>query len=100
MLITISNDNLIDSQNLFPWRSITPTLISSIPTIMREGFNVQNLPLRASTVSEELLVNVFGSEVARCFPQKTCRISKDCWSLLCACVKSSPSSLRRYGYSF
>ena len=75
--------------------------ISKIPTDVREGFDVQDLPPRASTVSEELLVNIFGSEAARCFPQKTCRISRDCWSSsICVCLKSSPSSLGRCGYRF
>lgn len=41
-------------------------LISSIPTTVREGFDVQDLPLRASTVSEDTLENVFGG---RCLPE-------------------------------
>ena len=36
-------------------------LISSIPTIVREGFDVQDLPPRASTLSEDTLENVLGS---------------------------------------
>lgn len=39
-------------------------LISSIPTTVREGFDVQDLPLRASTLSAETLTNVFGG---KCF---------------------------------
>jgi hypothetical protein len=35
-------------------------LISSIPTTVRAGFDVQDLPPRASTVSEDTLENVFG----------------------------------------
>jgi hypothetical protein len=35
-------------------------LISSISTTLREGFEGQNLPLRASTLSAETLTNVFG----------------------------------------
>lgn len=35
-------------------------LISSIPTTVREGFDVQDLPHRASTLSEDTLENVFG----------------------------------------
>ena len=35
-------------------------LTSSIPTIVREGFDVQELSPRASTVSEDTLENVFG----------------------------------------
>jgi hypothetical protein len=37
------------------------TLISSIPTTVREAFDVQDLPPRASTVNEDTLENVFGS---------------------------------------
>lgn len=40
-------------------------LISSIPTTVREGFDVQDLPLRASTVSAEQISEVFG--VLSCF---------------------------------
>jgi hypothetical protein len=40
-------------------------LISSIPTTVREGFDIQDLPLRASTLSAETLINVFGG---KCFP--------------------------------
>jgi hypothetical protein len=36
------------------------TLISSIPTTVREGFDVQDLPPRASIVSQNTLENVFG----------------------------------------
>jgi hypothetical protein len=37
-------------------------LISSIPTTVRKGFDVQDLPLRASTLSAETLTNVFGGQ--------------------------------------
>jgi hypothetical protein len=35
-------------------------VISSIPTTVHEGFDVQDLPPRASTLSEVTLENVFG----------------------------------------
>lgn len=67
------------------------TAISSIPTNVYEGFDVQDLPPRASTLSTENLVNVFGGK--RCFWQR-CRTTADCvrtagcpW-----CVKSTYSS--------
>ena len=40
-------------------------LISSISTTVRKGFDVQDLPPRASTVSEDTLENVFGG---KCLP--------------------------------
>jgi hypothetical protein len=40
--------------------------LSLIPTNVREGFDVEDLPLRASTVSEDTLENVFGG---RCLPE-------------------------------
>jgi hypothetical protein len=62
-------------------------LISSIPTTMGKGFDVQDLPPRASTVSEDTLENVFGGAASclgigascnpnppflRCCPGLTC----------------------------
>jgi len=35
-------------------------LISSIPTTVREGFDVQNLPYRATPMSQEQMSKVFG----------------------------------------
>ena len=47
-------------------------LISSIPTTVRERFEVQDLPPRASTVSEDTLENLFGGKClpagVRCVP--------------------------------
>jgi hypothetical protein len=58
-------------------------LISSIPTNVREGFDVQNLPLRASNLSKVTLANVFGSA----FPCPKIR----CWTDIncgrCQCIK-------------
>jgi hypothetical protein len=39
-------------------------LISLIPTTIHEGFEGQDLPLRAATLSAETLTNVFGG---KCF---------------------------------
>jgi hypothetical protein len=41
------------------------TTFSSIPTTLREGFDVQDLSPRASTVSEDTLENVFGGRCLR-----------------------------------
>ncbi len=37
-------------------------LISSIPTTVRDGFDVQDLPLRATSVSVEQMSEVFGGD--------------------------------------
>jgi hypothetical protein len=73
------------------------TAISSIPTSVREGFDVQDLPLRASTLSEDTLRKVFGGE--RCFWQR-CRTTADCVrSVGCRrCVKSTYSPFGVCGY--
>lgn len=53
-----------------------PTISSSIPRTVHEGFDVQNLPPRASTVSEDTLENVFGGNClpagAPCFLGRPC----------------------------
>lgn len=58
-------------------------LISSIPTTVREGFNVQDLPHRASTLSEEQMSKLFGGACsprgARCSRDRDCcRAAPDC----------------------
>jgi hypothetical protein len=55
--------------------------ISSIPTSMHEGFNVQDLPPRASTVSEDTLGNIFGG---KCQSVGTfCAFTACCPGLIC-----------------
>ncbi len=57
------------------------TLISSIPTTVREGFDVQDLPARASTLSEEQMKKMFGGE---CKPRGAqCWYSRECCSRRC-----------------
>lgn len=59
-------------------------LISSIPTTVREGFDVQDLPPRASTLSEEQMKKMFGGE---CKPRATqCWYSGECCSGYCVGV--------------
>lgn len=53
------------------------TTISSIPTTLRKGFDVQDLPPRASTVSEDTLGNIFGG---KCLPA-----GLPCWLLRRPC---------------
>ncbi len=40
-------------------------LISSIPTTVREGFDVQDLPARASTLSEEQMKKCLAENASR-----------------------------------
>ncbi len=51
-------------------------LISSISTTVREGFEVQDLPPRATPVSAEHMSEVFGSACKRtggiCWVKETC----------------------------
>lgn len=57
--------------------------ISSIPTTVREGFEAQNLPHRASTVNEGSLRAIFGG--AHCIPKGgRCGFGQWCCSLRCA----------------
>jgi hypothetical protein len=57
------------------------TLISSIPTTVREGFDAQDLPPRASTVSEDTLENIFGGD---CRPLRSwCLFDNQCCSYNC-----------------
>ncbi len=55
------------------------TLISSIPTTVREGFDVQDLPSRAVTLSAEQMNKVFGGCVrdgGRCYIDADCCSNK------------------------
>jgi hypothetical protein len=55
-------------------------LISSIPTTMREGFDVQDLPPRATPMSQEQMSKVFGG----------CRREgSTCWVGSQCCYKNS-----------
>lgn len=45
-----------------------PTISSSIPKTVREEFDVQNLPPRAYTVSEDTFKNIFGGDFPSYFP--------------------------------
>lgn len=63
-----------------------PTISSSIPRTVREGFDVQNLPPRASIVSEDTLENIFGGDFPSCLPLGSrCFLGnkKCCPGLLC-----------------
>ena len=54
-------------------------LISSIPTTVREGFDVQDLPSRSVTLSAEDLSKVFGGcvkEGGRCSKDSDCCCNK------------------------
>ncbi|MEA5604852.1 hypothetical protein [Nostoc sp. UHCC 0252] len=51
-------------------------LISLIPTTVREGFDVQDLPHRASDLSEDTLANIFGGWCIR--KGHICAFSADC----------------------
>lgn len=76
------------------------TLISSIPTTVREGFDLQELPPRASSMSAETLAIVFGGEFDLCSP-RLCRTDEDCVrSVKCRrCIKSPLySPFGRCGY--
>jgi hypothetical protein len=61
-------------------------LISSISTTVREGFDVQDLPPHASTVSQDTLENGFGGrclwEGASCNPNPP--FLRCCSSLTCS----------------
>ena len=68
-------------------------LISSIPTTVHEGFNVQELPARASTLNEDSLKAVFGgacyNERHLCFQTVNCCPGLECRGLLLKrCYKS------------
>lgn len=56
-------------------------LISSIPTTVREGFDVQDLPHRASTLSEEQMSKLFGGA---CSPRGASCVNDD------DCCKDAP----------
>ncbi len=65
------------------------TLISSIPTAVREGFDVQDLPPRATSVSAEQMKEVWGGLCSligqRCFR------NRDCCSRRCIKLNLFPS---------
>jgi hypothetical protein len=54
------------------------TAFSSIPTNVREGFDVQDLPLRATSVSAEQMKEVVSG--AKCRPYQA-----QCWSSTVCC---------------
>lgn len=57
--------------------------ILSIPTTVRAGFDVQDLPPRASALSEDSLENISGGR-ARCRPiDAFCITDGDCCSRKC-----------------
>lgn len=56
---------ILSQQDCFIRGKFMLALISSIPTTVREGFDLQDLPPRASTLSPETLTNVFGGN---CLP--------------------------------
>jgi hypothetical protein len=58
--------------------------LSLIPTNVREGFDVQDLPPRASTVSEEQMSRVFGGNHPNCSRGgQRCLLNRDCCSKKC-----------------
>lgn len=64
--------------------------LSSIPTTVPEGFDVQNLPLRATPVSEEQMSELFGGD---CFPNSISVPCRGCQELYAMAV----SICSRYG---
>jgi hypothetical protein len=65
-------------------------LISSIPKNVREGFDVQDLPHRASTLSEEQMSKLFGGA---CSPRGAkCTFDRDCCKRAPDCVGLNPFS--------
>ena len=63
-------------------------LISSIPTNVREGFDVQDLPHRASTLSEEQMSKLFGGACSR--RGSRCVRDRDCCPDSPDCVGLNP----------
>ncbi len=61
-------------------------LISSIPTTVREGFYVQDLPPRATSVSAEQMSEVFGG-VCKPLGAQCRRSSECCYRLKCVWFK-------------
>lgn len=69
------------------------TINSSIPTTVREGFSLQDLPQRVSTLNEEILENIFGGQTSPgCQVQST---TPPGGTPTFSCVKTSTACGRR-----
>ena len=67
-------------------------ILSSIPITVRAGFDVQDLPHRASTLNEDSLKDVFGGsrcirEGNLCSPRTSCCYPTSCGGWLPRCRK-------------
>ena len=71
-------------------------LISAIPATMREGFDVQDLPPRATSVSAEQMKEVWGGQCSS--TGQRCIRNRDCCSKRCIKLNIFPSPGQNPGY--